>query len=252
MAGMALVRTKRANGRVADHRGECAIRGRDQSPRKCNSLRLVAIEQRGTARLLERSGQLPSEIDRIADAGIHALPADRAMNMRGVAQQERASLAKLLRDAMMNAVGRKPIDAFHFDLEILNGAAPHIFKLKMLVVLRRIVAHRTDQPRSAGVLQREHREEVGVIEVDVQFAVHRGSGGLDIRNIEQMVVGSARGIRCRAPLAPGSGRHRSRRDTHNCRFPRAPGFAQGRANFAAAILEIRQVLPGARFRCRAR
>ena len=72
----------------------------------------------------------------------------------------------------------------HVDPKILHGPAAHVFKFKMLMVLRRVIADRTDQTRFAGPLQREYPEEVRVIDVDVQLAIHGGSAGLDIRNVE--------------------------------------------------------------------
>src|SRR5580700_9292635 len=224
-------------GSIASHRSECAIRGRDQSPRECDSFRLIAIEQRRTARLIECSGQFPSKIHRIADAGVHSLAADRAMDMRGVAQQERSTLAKLLRDAMMNAVGRKPIHLLYFNPKIVKGSALHVFKFKMLVILRHVIAHRTDQTRSAALLQREHREKVRIIEVDVQFAIHGRSGSLDIRNKEQMVVGSTGESRAEDLSHPGAGAVAAG-EIRKGRYFLDLRLAQGRVNFAAAILEI--------------
>ena len=45
-------------------------------------------------------------------AGVHALRADRAVNVRGIAEQEAAALAKTLGAAVMDAVGRKPVALF--------------------------------------------------------------------------------------------------------------------------------------------
>ena len=42
----------------------------------------------------EHGGELPGEIHGIADAGVHALAADRAVNVGGIAQQKRAARRK--------------------------------------------------------------------------------------------------------------------------------------------------------------
>src|SRR5882724_8883115 len=128
-AGSTLVRTNRAH-----------------APRKCDPFGLIAIEQSDAGRIFECGRQLPGQVDRIPDPGVHSLAADRAMNVGGVTQQKCAPLAKLLRNAMMHAIGGEPIDALDLDLEILNRPALNSLKLQVLMIFRRIVAHRTDEP----------------------------------------------------------------------------------------------------------
>lgn len=108
------------------------------------------------------------------------------------------------------------------------------------MVLGRIVADRTDQARPAGMSQREHGKEIRFIEVDVQFAIHGRSGGLDIGDIKQVVVGSTGKSRTQhlahaGPSPVAAGKIRIAADFLS------PRFAQGRANLAAAILEISQL-----------
>ncbi len=53
------------------------------------------------------------------------------------------------------------------------------------------VAHRPDQPRAAFSGQREDRNEIGLVEIDVQLAVERGSFGVDVGDVEELPVGAA-------------------------------------------------------------
>ena len=80
--------------------------------------------------------------------------------MRGISEQEGPPLTKAMRDAVMNAVGRKPIDAFYVNLEILNGPGAHIIELKVLMIFCGSVADRPDQSRAARVLQGKHGQEI--------------------------------------------------------------------------------------------
>ncbi len=40
--------------------------------------------------------------------------------------------------------------------------------------------------------KREDGEEISLVEIDVQFAVQRGTGGIDIGDIKQLPIGAAR------------------------------------------------------------
>ena len=67
---------------------------------------------------------------------------------------------------------------------MLDGAVADVVEAQRLGVLGALVAHGADQPRAAVAGQREERQEIGVVEVDMQFAIdrrpRRGSrGGAD-------------------------------------------------------------------------
>ena len=64
-----------------------------------------------------------------------------------------------------------------------------------------LVAHRADQPGAALAGQREHGQEVGLVEVDVQLAVDRRARRLDVGDIEDLPVGRRRESRRRSPVA---------------------------------------------------
>src|SRR5690606_31096598 len=57
------------------------------------AFRLIAVEQAGATPALEYGGQLPAEIQRIADTHIHAVAAERRMQMAGVAREKHPPFA---------------------------------------------------------------------------------------------------------------------------------------------------------------
>ena len=67
---------------------------------------------------VQHGGELPGEVHGVADAGVHALAADRAVDVRGVAEQEGAALAEVLRHAVVHAVGREPVHLLDLDLQV--------------------------------------------------------------------------------------------------------------------------------------
>ena len=111
--------------------------------------------------------------------------------MGSVAEQERAPLAEMFGDAMMDMVGREPVHFLNFDLEIFDRAILHVFELQRIRAIGPLVSHRADQPRLARAGQREHAEEISLIEIDVQLAVDGGAARLDIGDVEDLPVGAA-------------------------------------------------------------
>src|SRR5580704_10369392 len=174
---------------------EYPIRRLDQAAREGNALGLVAVEQLVWRTVGKDGLQLPGEIDRVADAGVHALAAGRAMDMRRVAQQEGASVAEMLRYAVMDTVGREPVYLFDLDLEVVDYPAADILEFERIGVIGAFVSHRPDQARAPLAGKGKHGEEVGLVEIGVQFAVYRRSGRLDIRDIEKLAIGGARKAR---------------------------------------------------------
>ena len=77
---------------------------RDRQP-----LLLVRIEQRGRRAMTQHMSELPAEIVGVLHAGVHALPAGRRMNVRGVAHQEHAANLEVLRHAAARAERRSEI-----------------------------------------------------------------------------------------------------------------------------------------------
>jgi hypothetical protein len=88
---------------------EHAIGRRHQAPGKVDTFALVGVQQTVRRATGQNGCKFPGEIDGVADAGVHALAAGRAMDMRGVAEQESATLTEVLRHPMMDVISREPI-----------------------------------------------------------------------------------------------------------------------------------------------
>ncbi len=112
--------------------------------------------------------------------------------MGGIAQQEDAPLAEAVGDAMMDAVGREPVHRANFHFHMLDGAGAHILESQGLRMRGAVAAHGPDQSRPALAFQRKHRQEVGLVQIDMQFAIKRRAGGVDVSDVEQLLVGAAR------------------------------------------------------------
>src|SRR5579862_3338219 len=71
--------------------------GREHVLRNWPPLLLIAVEQVGRRTATMDESQLPGEVVRVLDAGIHALPAHRAVDMHGVARQKDSFVAIVAR-----------------------------------------------------------------------------------------------------------------------------------------------------------
>src|SRR4029450_4186306 len=89
---------------------EHPVRGLDQAACKSDALGFVAVQQRVGRAAVKNRLQFPGGIDRVAEASIHTLSAGGAMDVRGVAEQEGAALPEILRHAVVDAIGREPVD----------------------------------------------------------------------------------------------------------------------------------------------
>src|ERR1700756_2043685 len=58
-----------------------------------------------------------------------------------------------------------------------------------------LVAHGSDKARSTLPGKGKDRQEIGLVEIDVQFAVERSAGGFNIGNIEELPIGATRKAR---------------------------------------------------------
>jgi len=71
------------------------------------------------------------------------------MDVRGVAEQEGAAFPEVLRHAVMDAIGREPVDFLDFDLEAVDDPPADILKLERIGMLGAFASHRADQPRTS-------------------------------------------------------------------------------------------------------
>ncbi len=81
---------------------------REHLPGDRASLRVVGVQQ-GPVRSRRRGeGQLPAQVDRVEDAGVHALAAGRGVGVRGVARQEERPAPEGLRQPVLQPDLRGP------------------------------------------------------------------------------------------------------------------------------------------------
>ena len=113
---------------LGNHGCERSIRGCNQGSGEAYALRLVSIQQGRIGTPLNDVRELPSEIDRIADSGIHALTAYRAVDVPRIAQKEALSGAEPFGDAMVNTIYREPIQFRNLDTELTLYSVTNIFK----------------------------------------------------------------------------------------------------------------------------
>ena len=123
------------------------------------------------------------------------------VDVRGVAEQERAALPEPIGDPMVHVIGREPVHALDVDAHPLDHAPADVVPRQVLVLLSGVRAHGADEPRVPLLLQRKDGEKIGRVQGDVQLAVHRRSARFDVGDVEQVVVGAAGEADLQAPRA---------------------------------------------------
>ena len=73
-----------------------------------DALFLVGIEQCLVRSTIDDERQLPSQVVRILQSGVHALGPDRAVNVCRVAEQEASAIAKSRSASVLDAIGGEP------------------------------------------------------------------------------------------------------------------------------------------------
>src|SRR5262245_28545864 len=64
----------------------------------------VAVKQRGIGLAPPHTDKLLAEIDGVVDARVEAEPAERVVEVRGIAREQHAAVAEILGDALMHPV----------------------------------------------------------------------------------------------------------------------------------------------------
>jgi len=111
--------------------------------------------------------------------------------MCGIADEERTPFAEVLRDTVMHVIGRKPVDLGDLELEVIDRAVADILECQRVGAVGPRVAYRPDQAGASRPGQREDTEKIGLIQIDVQFAVYGRAGGFDVCDVENLPVGSS-------------------------------------------------------------
>ena len=194
---------------------------------------------RSSAAPLEGRGKLPRQVHGVTDTGIHALAADRAVNVRRITEEERASAAEPVGDSMVHAIGREPVHAVDVDPHPLEHTPADIVPGQVLAPVRGLPRRPAPCRRAepGPHLQRKDCEEIRAVERDVDVAIHHRSARLDIGDVEQVLVGSA--VRSRSTTSRGraSGRRHSRQGTRPRRCPASVCAPQAGDDAIAVLLE---------------
>src|SRR5262245_54831553 len=108
---------------------------------------------------MDDGGELPGEVHRVADAGVHPLTADGAMDVRSIAEQEGSTAAKVGGYAMMDVIGRKPVHASRRHVQMLDRLAADVVERERVGTNRALVAHCANESDASGGRQRKDSEE---------------------------------------------------------------------------------------------
>ena len=107
-------------------------------------LGLVAVEQPGRRPPVHGGGELPPEVHRVLDAGVHALPAERRVHVRGVAGQEHPADPVVPGLPALAEEARAPARLAHAEV-VAGDAAERVAQL-----VQRAAARRAGPVRAAG------------------------------------------------------------------------------------------------------
>ena len=147
-----------------------------QTPR--GPLGLVAVEQRrrrsaaaGTA------GQLPCQVDGIANTCVHACAPYRAVDVRRVAKEKRPSVAELVRDAVVHSIGREPVDSRDVDVKLSQRAVADIAQRSTWPLGRALIAHGADEVGCVPRTREGKDREEGQHSSEVNACSFRPAGG---------------------------------------------------------------------------
>jgi hypothetical protein len=67
-----------------------------------------------------------------------------------------------------------------------------VFEFECIGAVSALIAHGSDQAGFAFPGQRENAQEIGLVEIDVQFAIERGASRFDIGDVEDLPVSASR------------------------------------------------------------
>src|SRR6266851_5374686 len=103
---------------------ERAVGGAQQPLSDRDALLFIRVEQGRIRMTLDDERELPRQVVRILQTGVHALPARRAVHVRRVTEQEATPVAELLRGPVMDAVGGEP--AAFLEVQVGSRLPPYI------------------------------------------------------------------------------------------------------------------------------
>ena len=96
--------------------------------------------------------------------------------MCAASPSEDATCSEMAGDPVMHVIDREPIHPIDCDAQALDDALADVIPAQRLTLIFGIEEHCADEPSASFTLHREDRQKVGVVECDVQLAVHRWAG----------------------------------------------------------------------------
>src|SRR5213083_448238 len=138
---------------------------------------------------LDHERELPCQVVRILQPGIHALAAHRAVHVRRVAEQEATQVAELLRGPVMDAVDGEPA-AFlegQFGPRLPSYIGTQL-RERDVVPPSQLLGEDADHPPAVLAAHREEQVKSVAPQVDVQLFRHHGPGRLGIGDEEHVLV----------------------------------------------------------------
>jgi hypothetical protein len=93
------------------------------------------------------------------------------VDVRGIAEQEGASVAESERDAVVDAIGRKPVHLLDVEFEVLESLAPYVLETELAVLGVGEIANGSYQANMSISLEREEKDEVGIFDIDAEVSI---------------------------------------------------------------------------------
>ena len=125
------------------------------------ALGLVGVEQIRLRVSLQDEGELPSKVEGVLHAAVHALAAGRRMHVRGVAGQEHATLAERVRQSHPRLPPRMPHHLAHGDAVVVLREEPHECLLRRERGIGGLAAIAQQQTEVTAGQRRHHQEVIG-------------------------------------------------------------------------------------------
>src|SRR5262245_9384190 len=110
------------------------------------------------------------------------------MNMGGISEQESTPFPELVRDAVMNVIGRKPVHACDLERHPPHDKCVDIIPCQRLALCQVLIAHGADQPNASIIFERKESQKIAPVQPDMYLAVHQSACRLDIGDVENVLV----------------------------------------------------------------
>ncbi len=136
------------------------------------ALRLVAVEELGAAPALQHRGELPAQVHRVADAGVHAEAARRPQEVRRVAGEKDAPVPIALRD---DAVAGPGPDGGDLERDVFPQRVAELSRRVERIDPVRLDAADVEAPELPAVDRGDRALNVGVDDL----VLHRGAVAAD-------------------------------------------------------------------------